>query len=303
VIRDSVVLLVEDNKDQAQRIARAMEHLDLPRPVHAPSGEAAVLWVGAHPCDLCLLDYQLPGIDGVETLVRIHQRKPDLPVIMMSNAKSEGVAVAAFRAGVVDYIPKKSDYIEAVARLVRQRVHDLPITEAVIAPSVAGAIPDELLRPTYENRLRVIGRQLDLYEYRAVNLMEIGGGFLVRALPAGASRVPEALEFPDRDFAQVVANAYAARGKGDTRRPSSPLLPSGYEDFLRALGHRLDRGLAEAVTVTELEEFVAVGGVAFADGAFGPFQHIMRPNDIAFLVNEAFQRRAKKGLGFKRMFG
>jgi len=106
VIRDSVVLLVEDNKDQAQRIARAMEHLDLPRPIHAPSGEAAVLWVGAHPCDLCLLDYHLPGIDGLETLVRIHQRKPDLPVIMMSNAKSEGVAVAAFRAGVADYIPK-----------------------------------------------------------------------------------------------------------------------------------------------------------------------------------------------------
>jgi len=198
---------------------------------------------------------------------------------------------------------KKSDYIEAVAQLVRQRVQNLPTTEAGIVPSAAGAISEELLRPTYENRLRVIGRQLDLYEYRAVNLMEIGGGFLVRALPAGASRVPEALEFPNRDFAQVVANAYAARGKGDTRRPSSPLLPSGYEDFLRALGHRLDRGLAEAVTVTELEEFVAVGGVEYADGAFGPFQHIMRPDDIALLVDEAFQRRVKKGLGFKRIFG
>lgn len=301
MIRDSVVLLVEDDKEQAQRIARALEQLDLPRPVHAPSGEAAVLWVGAHSCDVCLLDYTLPGIDGLETLVRIHQRKPGLPVIMMSNAKSEAVAVAAFRAGVADYIPKKIDYHDAAARLVLQHVQGR--SGAVPAPSATAELPEELARPTYQNRLRVIGRQLDLYEYRSINLLEVGGGFLVRALPPGRNRAPEALEFPDRDFPQLVTNAYAARGKSDKRRSASPLVPSGYEDFLRALGYRLDAHLAEAVTVAELDGFIAIGGVDNTGGAFGPFQTLMRPDDIALLLDEAFQRRAKKGLGFKRIFG
>ena len=117
---------------------------------------------------------------------------------------------------------------------------------------------ERLTSLTYENRLRVVGRQLDLYAYRAVNLFEVGGGFLVRALLPG-SRVPDALEFPDRDFLPQVEAAIAARGEGERLRSTSPLLPTGYEDFLRALGHRFDQRVAEAITVSELDKFIAVG--------------------------------------------
>ncbi|MCA1599994.1 MAG: response regulator, partial [Chloroflexi bacterium] len=91
-----IIVLVESDVAQAGVIAQALVARGLPRPVHMPTGDEAVLWIGAHPCDVCVLDYQLRGIDGLETLLRLRQRKPDLPVIMTSGAKSEQVAVTAF---------------------------------------------------------------------------------------------------------------------------------------------------------------------------------------------------------------
>jgi hypothetical protein len=54
----------------------------------------------------------------------------------------------------------------------------------------------ELLRPTYQNRLRVIGRHLDNGGFHGASIFEIDGGFVVRATAADAKR-PQALEFPD----------------------------------------------------------------------------------------------------------
>ncbi len=306
--RTPVILLVGDDSGQARLIAQTLGQLGLPHPVHVRSGEEAILWVGAHGCDVCLLNYQLPGIDGLETLVRIHQRKPHLPVIMLSSIRSEQVAVAAFHAGVVDYVPKQRGFEDAVARLVQQVVQSIPAPQLVRPHVTSADIPDGLVRPTYQNRLRVIGRQLDLYGYRSANLLEVGGGFLVRALPPG-SRTPEALEFPDRDFPQLVAGAIAARGEGGRRRSTSALLPTGYEDFLRALGCQLDGQLAEAVTVTDLDTFVAVGGVGKAQGpaqpVVMPIRSLLRPDDLAYLLDEAFRRRAveKRSSGLGSVFG
>lgn len=152
-----------------------------------------------------------------------------------------------------------------------------------------------LLLPTYQNRLRVIGRQLDLGQYRAINLMEIPGGTLIRAMGPGA-RVPEALEYPHIDIANVLSQAIAARGEGERRHRPHPLLPTGYEDFFRALGYRLDEQNSEAITVAELEGFMAVGGLAkveqYARTNIAPFQNLLRTEDIVTLLDEAFRRRA-----------
>jgi CheY-like chemotaxis protein len=297
------ILLVEDNANHARLIARALGGLALPTPVHVSSGEAAVLWIAANDCRVCLLDYDLPGINGLETLTRIRQRRPDLPVIMLSGARSEQVAIAAFRAGVVDFVPKEPGYHESVVHLVRQVLtsHDAGAAHAPVG--IGPAAPQELLRPTYQNRLRAIGRQLDLYSYRAVNVLEVQGGFLVRGSIAG-QRAPQALEFADRDFPQLLATAIAGRGEGERLRSRSPLLTTGYEDFLRALGCRLDQHLAEAITISELGDIVAVGGVAKVDGygqtTIEPLQWLMQPDDIAFMLDEAYRRRATSGTPQKK---
>ena len=159
----------------------------------------------------------------------------------------------------------------------------------------SGEPPRALLLSTYQDRLRVIGRQLDLSGLGAVNLLEVPGGFLVRAMRPQA-RSPEALEFPHDEFPALISRAIAARGEGERQQRPHPLLPTGYEDFLRALGYRLDLQRAEAITVTELGGFVAVGGLStvetYQQTTIGPFQVLLRSEDIMALLDEAFRRRA-----------
>lgn len=300
------ILLVEDNTKHAYLVAQALQGRSLGRVTHVPTGDAAIAWIGQHTCDVCLLDYSLPGMDGLETLARIHQRQPDLPVVMMSDEKAAQVAVSAFHGGAHDYVLKQPGFQDAVA----ERVHHL-VRAQVLQPSVPAAtthtdVPEQLRLPTYQNRLRVIGRQLDVYKYRSVNLLEVAGGFLVRAMgPEG--RTPEALEFGDREFPLLVAGAFAARGEHERQRTRSPLAPNGYEDLLRALGHRLDTMQAEAITVTELEQFIAVGGIGRLDGAtqtgLAPFQRLWHAADIAELLEAAYRRRASKPSIFAQLLG
>ncbi len=55
---------------------------------------------------LVLLDIWLPGIDGMQLLRRLHDRFPELPVMMMSGHAGIDAAVAAIKAGAYDFLEK-----------------------------------------------------------------------------------------------------------------------------------------------------------------------------------------------------
>jgi DNA-binding NtrC family response regulator len=59
--------------------------------------------------DLVLLDIMLPDINGNEVLVKIKQKFPSLPVIMLSAQGSVEVALESIRWGAFDYFPKPID--------------------------------------------------------------------------------------------------------------------------------------------------------------------------------------------------
>ncbi|HUZ03625.1 MAG TPA: response regulator [Thermomicrobiaceae bacterium] len=292
------ILLVESDLVQTQQLIQALGQMALPRPAHVSTGEAALEWLETHDCDACVLDYRLSGVDGLETLARIRQRKPAVPVIVVAAAESAGVAAAAFRAGALDFVPKHQGYADVVARLaarlVRSRRAAQELTKAIRGPGV----PAALLTPTYENRLRAIGWRLDADGYRNLYLLEVAGGFVGRAVPPGGVRVPEALEFPDRTFPTVIALAIQTAAHRRVVEPAARprLLPMGYEDFLLALGRRLDGRGARAITVAEFDDFVAVCGLESGERtpptAVVPFRRILRAEDLVSLVGDAFTERA-----------
>ncbi len=307
----TTTLLVEQDSQISWGITRAIEARGLPSPQLVTTAQEAIDWVTHNDCGICITAYRLPDMNGVDLTVRLRQRKPELPIYMISSAASEQVAVSAFRAGVNDYFVKDNQIYDAAARVVQQftqgqaKLASIPSTQ-----SIPDGMPPELLNPTYQNRLRVIGRQIDLNRYRMVSLFEVDGGFLVRALPQHG-RHADALEFPDRDFLHWITEAYRNRGGGERHESLSALLPSGYEDFLRAIGAALDRHKAESISVAEFASVIVVGGSAKVDTSVqttvGNLQWILQKDDILQILDEGYRRRAKtqnqQGSVLNRIFG
>ena len=72
----------------------------------ASSGEEALQRLETFSPDIVLLDFHLPGIDGLETLKRIREARPEARVIMVTGHSSVRVAVDAMKAGAYDYVTK-----------------------------------------------------------------------------------------------------------------------------------------------------------------------------------------------------
>ena len=70
------------------------------------SGEEAVARFRKNPADCVFLDIWMPGIDGLETMARLKQINPDVPIIMMSGHATIDTAVKATKQGAFDFIEK-----------------------------------------------------------------------------------------------------------------------------------------------------------------------------------------------------
>lgn len=64
--------------------------------------------------NVLLTDIRMPGMDGLALLDRLTRRHPDLPVIVMTAHSDLDNAVAAYRGGAFEYLPKPFDLDEAV---------------------------------------------------------------------------------------------------------------------------------------------------------------------------------------------
>ncbi|MCA1813344.1 MAG: response regulator [Halobacteriales archaeon] len=126
------ILLIDDDPLMA-RIVHALLRRDgfQPEVVRAEDTEQAAEHLHRGGFDCILLDYLLPGVNGREFLQVLRQVDRHTPVVALTGAGSEEVAVAMMKAGASDYIPKaglthdrlSQAIADAVAR-ARQRGRD-----------------------------------------------------------------------------------------------------------------------------------------------------------------------------------
>src|SRR5512141_2033809 len=112
------LLMVDD--DDAFRIAmkQALSAGGKYKVRSADSGEAAIESLLHDRFDVILLDYRMPGISGLNVLQWMHEQKIDTPVVMMTAAGSEGIAVEAMKLGAYDYVRKEQVEIEHIGILI-----------------------------------------------------------------------------------------------------------------------------------------------------------------------------------------
>ncbi|MBI5525636.1 MAG: response regulator [Deltaproteobacteria bacterium] len=62
--------------------------------------------IGKAPWDIVLLDYNMPRMSAERALIRLRERIPDVPVIVVSAFVGEEAVVGLMKAGAADYVPK-----------------------------------------------------------------------------------------------------------------------------------------------------------------------------------------------------
>ena len=75
----------------------------------ADGGKAALERLAVQPADLVLLDYQMPGMNGMEALQELKKRDAALPVIMITAHGTIERAVEAIKSGADDFVTKPFD--------------------------------------------------------------------------------------------------------------------------------------------------------------------------------------------------
>ena len=121
-----IILLIEDNPDDAELAVRALEMGTVKSTVvRAGDGVEALDYLfgtGAHAAgpgvmpDVVLLDLKLPRVDGLEVLrrVRAHQRTKYLPVVIMTSSLREQDIEAGYALGANSYVRKSVQFGEFV---------------------------------------------------------------------------------------------------------------------------------------------------------------------------------------------
>ena len=70
------------------------------------SGVEALELLAGDVFDLVFLDEQMPGLNGLETLQRIKEQRPHLPVIMITKSEEEHIMEEAIGSKISDYLIK-----------------------------------------------------------------------------------------------------------------------------------------------------------------------------------------------------
>lgn len=99
------VLVVDDEAHLRQTFARILHQIGC-EVTTATDGAEALQRLEATPYDLIYLDIRLPGMDGLQVLRQIHDRYPQLAVVLLTAHASISSAVEAVRLGATDYLIK-----------------------------------------------------------------------------------------------------------------------------------------------------------------------------------------------------
>ncbi len=115
------VLIVDDQRDIVRLLHSALDTLKLQELeiIEAPSGEEALLTVGRRKVDLLVVDYRLPGMNGVELIHKMRTRHPDVRVILVSGMSNQRIRDEMLNAGAVALFEKPipmADFLDTVER-------------------------------------------------------------------------------------------------------------------------------------------------------------------------------------------
>src|SRR6185312_14469890 len=195
------ILLIEDDAADRLAVRRCLQKAGVNAAVEeASSASEALHHVRPDAYDCILLDYYLPGEDGISVLYSLQRLANQIPVVVLTGQGDEDLAVEFMKAGAGDYLPKSS---LAPERLVASIRHAMQMTKVSAAKRraedelrqqeaqfriLANAMPQLSWMADAEGSLQWCNRRW--YEYTGTTLEDVKGWRWRRLLmPHEADRV------------------------------------------------------------------------------------------------------------------
>src|SRR5687767_6436297 len=203
------ILVVDDDDVDRMAVRRALKATGLDAAVtEAEDAASALALLSKQHFDITLLDYRMPGSDGLDVVRRAREKGLHTPFIMLTGFGDEQTAVELMKAGAADYIPKGQLTPERLALSLRgvMRVHQAEID--------AGRADVELRR--YAMQLRSVAEAaVEINSKLAVDAM-------LQATTENARRILNARYAETRLTADVNPSKDALAGQTALWRASAP---------------------------------------------------------------------------------
>jgi len=206
------LLVVEDSPTQAiflrQRLVRGGFSVRL-----AANGKQALEEIARERPTLVLTDLDMPEMNGLELVQQLRRRGIAVPVILMTAAGSEEIAVQALRAGATGYVPKQkldrdlSRTMEGVLAIARSQRDQRQLGDILTASGAEYLLPnDPDLIPPLVRRLQQNLARLQTFD--EASLLRIGMALreaLVNAMEHGNLEASSSLrEHDDGSYHRLI---------------------------------------------------------------------------------------------------
>jgi DNA-binding NarL/FixJ family response regulator len=131
------ILCVDDHTLLRKGVAAVVSaEPDMELVAEASSGEEAIEKFRVHRPDVTLMDLQMPGLNGIETMNRILSEFPDARIIVLTTYSGDIQVLRALRAGARGYI------LKGHSRELLESIHAVMEGRKSISPDVASELAD-----------------------------------------------------------------------------------------------------------------------------------------------------------------
>ena len=134
-MKSAKVLLVDDEKGFTETLSERLQLRDL-TVYTASSGQEAIELANQHRFDAVILDLQMPGMDGIDTLKQLLSKDADLQIIILTGHGTVTKGVEAIKAGATEFLEKPVDIQTLTEKIGTAATQRIVLTEERSAQAI-----------------------------------------------------------------------------------------------------------------------------------------------------------------------
>ena len=113
---EASIILVDDEQDFVETLAKRLNRRGYDVE-YAFNGEHALEILKNRTFDVAIIDFKMPGMNGLETLIEIKKMDPSVQVIFLTGHASTETGEAGIRKGAFDYMTKPVEFPELISKI------------------------------------------------------------------------------------------------------------------------------------------------------------------------------------------